>query len=109
MNSISREDTSCIASEDFHDLHKYSVDDWTFWQDLWEYLGIVYSVPPNKVRSYECASQWTYLSATNIQQILEPGRLPEVPVWFPGARLNYAENVLSRNDDAIALMSRAPR
>lgn len=25
-----------------------------------------------------------------------------MPVWFPGARLNYAENLLSRNDDAIA-------
>lgn len=101
-NSISRDNTSCVASEDFHDLHKYSVDDWTFWQDLWEYLGIVYSVPPGKVRSYEYASQWTCLSATDIHQILESGRLPEVPVWFPGARLNYAENVLSRNDDAIA-------
>ena len=29
--------------------------------------------------------------------------MPEVPVWFPGARLNYTENLLSRNDDSIAI------
>jgi acetoacetyl-CoA synthetase len=29
--------------------------------------------------------------------------MKEVPVWFPGARLNYAENLLFRNDDAIAI------
>lgn len=34
---------------------------------------------------------------------MEPGRLPEVPNWFPGARLNYAENLLYRKDDGIAL------
>ena len=29
--------------------------------------------------------------------------MQEVPVWFPGARLNYAENILNRNDDRIAI------
>ncbi|PFH53745.1 hypothetical protein AMATHDRAFT_137053 [Amanita thiersii Skay4041] len=67
----------------FHDLHTYSVSDNTFWIDLWDYLEIKCSVPPSKV--------------------LEPGRLlEEIPTWFPGARLNYAENILSRDDDAIA-------
>ena len=37
-------------------------------------------------------------------RILEPGSLlPEIPNWFPGARLNYAENLLIRKDDGIAL------
>ncbi|KAJ3509790.1 hypothetical protein NLJ89_g5033 [Agrocybe chaxingu] len=72
--------------KDYHDLHKYSVEDFTFWLDLWEFLGIVSSVPPNK------------------DKILKPGKLlPEVPSWFPGARLNYAENLLFRKDDGIAL------
>lgn len=35
-------------------------------------------------------------------QILTEGRLKEVPVWFPGARLNYAENLLYRKDDSVA-------
>ncbi|TFK53772.1 acetoacetate-CoA ligase [Heliocybe sulcata] len=69
--------------KDYHDLHKYSVEDYTFWQDLWEYLGIIYSVPPTS--------------------IIQPGRLPEIPTWFPDARLNYAENILARNDDGIAV------
>ena len=29
--------------------------------------------------------------------------MKEVPIWFPGARLNYAENVLRHNTDAIAI------
>lgn len=31
------------------------------------------------------------------------GQIKEVPVWFPGARLNFVENLLYRNDDAIAI------
>ncbi|KAG6830065.1 hypothetical protein H0H92_002355 [Tricholoma furcatifolium] len=68
----------------YHDLHKYSVEDYTFWLDLWEHLGIIYSVPPNP------------------KQIVVPGKLPEIPEWFPGARLNYAENLLWHNNDRIA-------
>lgn len=40
---------SCTAAEDFHDLHRYSVEDYTFWLDMWQYLGIIYSVGPEKV------------------------------------------------------------
>ncbi|KAJ7698594.1 acetoacetyl-CoA synthetase [Mycena rosella] len=68
--------------ENYHDLHKYSVESYTFWLDLWEFLDIISSVPPKKV--------------------IENGIMPEVPVWFPEARLNYAENHLYRTDDAIA-------
>ncbi|KAJ7123303.1 hypothetical protein C8R43DRAFT_1032095 [Mycena crocata] len=67
---------------DYRALHEYSVESYTFWLDLWEFLGIVASVPPTTV--------------------LEPGNIPEIPIWFPGARLNYAENVLYHRDDAIA-------
>ncbi|KAI0297209.1 acetoacetate-CoA ligase [Multifurca ochricompacta] len=69
--------------KDFFDLHEYSVTNYTFWVDLWEYLGIISSVLPSK--------------------ILEEGYIKEVPRWFPGARLNYAENLLWRADDAIAI------
>ncbi|PPQ70292.1 hypothetical protein CVT25_014614 [Psilocybe cyanescens] len=69
----------------YYDLHKHSIEDYIFWLDLWDFLGIVSSVPPTK------------------DAILEPGRYPEIPNWFPNARLNYAENLLYRKDDAIAL------
>ncbi|KAG5728825.1 hypothetical protein E4T56_gene4266, partial [Termitomyces sp. T112] len=68
----------------YHDLHKYSVEDYTFWLDLWESLGIISSIPPNP------------------NQIIVPGKLPEIPEWFPGSRLNYAENLLWHNNDRIA-------
>ncbi|KAJ7311571.1 acetoacetyl-CoA synthetase [Mycena albidolilacea] len=68
--------------KDYHDLHKYSVESYDFWLDLWEFLGVISSVPPKKV--------------------IEPGTTPEVPIWFPDARLNYAENLLGRRDDGIA-------
>jgi acetoacetyl-CoA synthetase len=34
---------------------------------------------------------------------MEEGYIKEVPRWFPGARLNYAENLLWRADDGIAI------
>ncbi|KAI9457898.1 hypothetical protein F5148DRAFT_1221811 [Russula earlei] len=74
------------SQSDYYDLHEYSVTNYTFWLDLWEFLGIISSVPPSKV--------W------------EEGYIKEVPRWFPGARLNYAENLLWRTDDAIALTER---
>jgi acetoacetyl-CoA synthetase len=35
-------------------------------------------------------------------QVTIPSPIAEVPVWFPGSRLNWAENLLQRNDDGIA-------
>lgn len=35
--------------EDYHELHKYSITDWGFWKDIWEFLSIIYSAPPEKV------------------------------------------------------------
>ncbi|KDR75136.1 hypothetical protein GALMADRAFT_140674 [Galerina marginata CBS 339.88] len=74
-----------LQLKNYHDLHKYSVEHYTFWLDLWDYLCIISSVPPH------------------MDRILEPGKYPEIPTWFPGAKLNYAENLLHRKDDAIAL------
>ncbi|KAF9237547.1 acetoacetate-CoA ligase [Melanogaster broomeanus] len=70
---------------DYNDLHAYSVSDYTFWLDLWEFMGIIASVPP--------------LS----DKIIAPGAIPERPAWFPGTRLNYAENLLWRDDAGIAI------
>ncbi|TFY75053.1 hypothetical protein EWM64_g8960 [Hericium alpestre] len=72
-----------LSLRNYHDLHEYSVSDWEFWRDLWEFMGILYSVPAS--------------------QILTDGYIKEVPNWFPGARLNYAENLLWRNDDSLAI------
>ncbi|KIK69329.1 hypothetical protein GYMLUDRAFT_255855 [Collybiopsis luxurians FD-317 M1] len=68
--------------KDYHDLHKYSVENYSFWEDAFQFFRIIYSVPP--------------------QAVTAKGPIPEIPIWFPGARLNYAENLLWRNDDVIA-------
>ncbi|KAF7305938.1 AMP-binding domain-containing protein [Mycena chlorophos] len=75
-----------LKLDTYDDLHKYSVEDYAFWVDLWEFLDIIASVPPQ-----------------GGARILEPGPLPEVPRWFPDARLNYAENLLRGNSDGIAI------
>lgn len=36
--------------EDYHDLHVYSVSSYTFWLDLWQFLGIISSVPPDPTK-----------------------------------------------------------
>ena len=36
-------------------------------------------------------------------QVIAAGSHKLVPEWFPGARLNYAENLLWRDDDGIAI------
>ncbi|KXN90980.1 Acetoacetyl-CoA synthetase [Leucoagaricus sp. SymC.cos] len=69
----------------YHELHSYSIKHDEFWLDLWEYLGIISSVAPHQDR------------------ITSPGQFKEIPVWFPDARLNYAENLLWRTDDAVAI------
>ncbi|KAA1471742.1 acetoacetate-CoA ligase [Dentipellis sp. KUC8613] len=72
-----------LALRDYNDLHEYSVTDYTFWLDLWQFMGIIYSAPPT--------------------QVFTDGYIKEVKTWFPGALLNYAENMLWRNDDGIAI------
>ena len=94
---------SCLpCSANYHDLHRYSVEDDNFWLELWEFLEIISSVPPQKV----CHLLHCFLQLLRIglqTKILEKGVLDEVPLWFPGARLNYAEHLLHRTDDAIAI------
>ncbi|KAI0071928.1 acetoacetate-CoA ligase [Panus rudis PR-1116 ss-1] len=74
--------TRGLHLRDFFDLHKYSVEDYRFWEDVWAYSGIIYSRPYEKV--------------------IAEGRIPEVPEWFIGSRLNYAENLLKHDGDAVA-------
>ncbi|KAG6335256.1 hypothetical protein ID866_3831 [Astraeus odoratus] len=71
--------------KDYNDLHAYSVSDYTFWLDLWDFMGIISSVPPNPAK------------------VIVPGPIPERPSWFPGTYLNYAENLLWRKDEGIAV------
>ena len=38
-----------------------------------------------------------------MRKIIVPGAIPERPSWFPGTHLNYAENLLWKDDSAVAI------
>ncbi len=66
-------------------LHRWSIDNRAeFWREAWDFLGVI-GVPGNNV-------------LINGEDFLKNK-------WFPNARLNYAENLLRRSDDAPAVIS----
>ncbi|WP_051989336.1 acetoacetate--CoA ligase [Gordonia rubripertincta] len=67
-----------VRTQGFGELWQWSVDDPTaFWDSIWTYFDVLASAPPRAV--------------------LEDADMPGA-VWFPGARLNWAENILRRAD-----------
>jgi acetoacetyl-CoA synthetase len=73
----------------YADLWQWSVDDLPgFWSSVWDHFQVVAHTPAETVLA---------------------GELPRA-TWFPGARLNYAENVLRMpgiGDDEPAVLSRS--
>lgn len=69
--------------QDYQALHRWSIDNKrAFWQAVWQYHGVLGSYIAGKVLTNDDFS----------------GK------WFEGARLNFAENLLRGNDDAIAII-----
>ncbi|RVE67892.1 hypothetical protein OJAV_G00086360 [Oryzias javanicus] len=70
----------------YNHLYQWSVDSYPdFWGEVWRFCGIVSS------KTYE-----EVVDATK--------KISDVPEWFKGARLNYAENLLKHPDqDKVAL------
>ncbi|TGK29074.1 acetoacetate--CoA ligase [Leptospira gomenensis] len=72
---------------DYESLRAWSVRDvGAFWESIWEFSGVIHS------RRYETAFQ----KETSFSRSR----------FFPGARLNFAENLLRRRDDFLALVYR---
>jgi len=74
-----------LSLRDYTELWRWSVEDLeSFWSALWDYFGVAASSAPERA-----------LGRRDM-----PGAQ-----WFPGARLNYAENVLRRErEGGIALL-----
>ncbi|MBI3864727.1 MAG: acetoacetate--CoA ligase [Planctomycetia bacterium] len=71
--------------EDYSALYRWSIEKPDqFWQAVWEFCGIVASRPSDEV-------------------VVDFDRMPGAR-WFPGARLNFAENLLRFRDDRRALV-----
>ncbi len=59
---------------DYHELHAWSISDLpAFWRSVWDYCGII--------------------AHRDADEVLADASLPGAQ-WFPGAQLNYAENLL---------------
>ena len=81
-----------IINEKYHQnfseyasLYEWSIENIAdFWETMWEFTDIIASKPYDQV-------------------IDDPDKMPGAE-WFSGARLNFAENLLSRKDDHLALI-----
>lgn len=75
---------------DSHGLQKWSIRRrHDFWIDLWSYVGLIPELPAGITKAYD-----------------DRKSIKDVPPFFEGVRINYAENVLSdRDPNAIALIS----
>jgi acetoacetyl-CoA synthetase len=71
----------------YAELWQWSVDNIAdFWSEMWDFAGVIASRPYDEA-------------------IEDPIRMPGAK-WFPGARLNFAENLLRYRDDRPAIVFR---
>ena len=76
-----------LPDNEYNTIHKWSVENIPdFWAEIWDYCGVRHS------KTYE-------------QVVDDPKKMPGAR-WFSGARLNFAENLLSRKDDELAMIFR---
>jgi len=79
-----------LSLHSFSELYDWSIEKVSdFWSAVWDYAGIVSS------RQYE-------------KVVEDLNKFPGAK-WFPGARLNFAENLLRHRDGKIALISRSEK
>ncbi|XP_069921826.1 acetoacetyl-CoA synthetase isoform X4 [Oryctolagus cuniculus] len=75
-----------LALENYNDLYHWSVESYPdFWAEFWKFSGLVFS------RMYD--------------EVVDTSKgIADVPEWFRGSRLNYAENLLRHTEnDRVAL------
>lgn len=80
------EQTHAQSFADYHALHAWSIEQpGLFWQSVCDYFGLTFTTPST------CALQ----KSNNMWDAR----------WFPGATFNFADKLLSRDDDRPALVS----
>jgi len=77
-----------LEAPDYEALWRWSVDRMeVFWTELWDFAGVIAETRGDRV-------------------LVDGDRMPGAK-FFPDARLNFAENLLRRRDDAPAILFRA--
>ena len=78
-------------------LHRWSIDHPEFfWAELWRFCGVIADERPGR-------EPWDRVLVGGDR--MAPPAPGVGPRWFDGARLNFAENLLRRRDDAEAIVS----
>ncbi|NKC14340.1 MAG: acetoacetate--CoA ligase [Gammaproteobacteria bacterium] len=76
-----------LAIDDYQALHRWSITQREdFWVSVWDFCEVI--------------------ADTRGEVVLENGEAMPGARWFPGARLNFAENLLRRRDDKPAFIFR---
>jgi len=76
-----------LPNNEYYTIHQWSIENIPeFWAEIWDYFQIKHS-------------------KTYVQVVDNPKKMPGAK-WFTGARLNFAENLLSRKDDHLAIIFR---
>jgi len=86
------------VADGFEALHRWSIDEpEAFWSAVWRFCGVLAEgdVPPGLPRERVLVGR----------DRMAPPDPTLGPRWFPGARLNFAENLLRRRDDGLALVA----
>ncbi len=82
---------------DSHALWRWSVTQpERFWAALWRFGGVIAEVRDDGA---------PYDDVLRGRERMAPPTREDGPTWFPGARLNFAENLLRRRDHGTALIS----
>ena len=85
IEAAGRGSTSTVTSADYESLYQWSIDEpEEFWSLLWDFGAVVCEQKGERVL---------------VDKHLMPGAQ-----WFPDARLNFAENLLRRDDDGAAII-----
>ncbi|OQU98890.1 hypothetical protein CLAIMM_04602 [Cladophialophora immunda] len=71
----------------YADLHRFSVTRLNdFWLTVWEFTGVIATVPPSKA-------------------IEDSAAIDQFPVFFEGAQLNFAQNILDPKFNGLAVVN----
>jgi len=74
-----------LPDNEYQTIHKWSVANIAdFWQEIWDFCGIK--------------------SSKKTEEVIDDTKKMPGAKWFEGARLNFAENLISRKDDHKALI-----
>lgn len=76
-----------VDLQTYRQFHQWSCENYDqFWEEVWHFTDVIHSQPFSEV-------------------IDKSKGISEIPTWFRGSRLNFAENLLRYNDDRVAVYS----